>query len=67
MMLDDSKRALLTQRESAALQALIDKRAVYQAQGHGIAARALSVAIWLVWQTFSRATDGNESGSDTKP
>jgi uroporphyrinogen-III decarboxylase len=43
----------LTEREKKALQALIDKRKVYLASGHGIAGKALGVAIWLVWQVFT--------------
>jgi hypothetical protein len=55
--------AELTPREQDALCALIDKRAVYLATGHGIAARALGVAIWLVWQVFARA-EHNKPGDE---
>ena len=54
MTIDEQKWAKLTNREAAALQVLIDKRAEYRATGHGMAARALGVAIWLVWQALAR-------------
>jgi predicted negative regulator of RcsB-dependent stress response len=47
--------ATLTDREKAALLALIDKRNVYKKNGHGIAANIMGVAIWLVWQVWSHA------------
>lgn len=42
----------LTEREAAALRALMDKRTVYRATGHGLAANTMGIAIWLVWQTW---------------
>lgn len=50
----DEQLAALTQRESAAMRALIDKRLVYRATGHGIAASTMGLAIWLVWQVWQR-------------
>ena len=44
--------AKLTPREAAALQVLINERELYRKSGHGIAARTLGVAIWLIWQVF---------------
>jgi len=44
--------ATLTEREAAALRALMDKRTVYRATGHGIAANTMGIAIWLVWQCW---------------
>jgi hypothetical protein len=48
--------ATLTEREKAALQALITKRLIYKTTGHGIAANAMGAAIWLVWQVWKRDT-----------
>jgi hypothetical protein len=44
----------LSEREASALRALIDKRAVYVATGHRVAAGVMWVAISLVWQVFSK-------------
>jgi hypothetical protein len=57
----EAQLATLTEREAAALRALIDKRAVYRAQGHGVAARTMGVAIWLVWQCFHKINDDKTS------
>jgi hypothetical protein len=60
----------LSAREQAALQALVDKRGVLRATGHGIAARTMGMAIWLVWQVFRRFEDqafSNTQPLDTQP
>lgn len=56
--------AQLTPREAAALRALIDKRAVYMATGHRVAAGVMWVAISLVWQVLRKVDAGGESKTD---
>jgi hypothetical protein len=55
----EAQLATLTDREASALRALIDKRNVYRAQGHGVAARVMGVAIFIVWQCFHKVHDDN--------
>lgn len=57
----------LTRREGAALQALIDKRAVYAATGHKIAASVMWIAISLVRQVFERVEVVGPDAQDTLP
>lgn len=50
----------LTDREKRALLVLIDKREIYKANRNGVAARAMGVAIWLIWQVFNVVEVKNE-------
>jgi hypothetical protein len=50
----EAQLATLTEREREALEALIDKRNVYRAQGNRVAASAIGVALWLCWQVFRK-------------
>jgi hypothetical protein len=50
----EAQLATLTEREAAALRALIDKRNVYRAQGQRVAASTIGVALWLCWQVFRK-------------
>ena len=59
----ESQLSTLTDREAAAMQVWIDKRALYRATGHGLAARAVGLAIWLVWQAQRKV----DTGPDTEP
>lgn len=56
----------LTKREGAALQALIDKRAVYVATGHKVAAGVMWIAISLVRQVFERVEVSGPDAADTQ-
>jgi hypothetical protein len=56
----EAQLATLTEREAAALRALIDKRNVYRAQGHGFAAKVIGVAIFIVWQCFRKVEVAGE-------
>jgi hypothetical protein len=56
--LDDPR---LTAREKRALQVLIDLKGVYEQHHRGFAARALGVAILLVWQVFIHIDINDES------
>jgi len=56
----------LTRREAASLQALIDKRAVYRATGHSVAAGVMWVAISLVRQVFERVDLAGPDAEDTR-
>jgi hypothetical protein len=56
----------LTKREGAALQALIDKRAVYAATGHKVAAGVMWIAISLVRQVFERVDLDGQDAKDTQ-
>lgn len=57
----------LTRREGALLQALIDKRAVYVATGHRVAASVMWVAISLVRQVLERVELAGPDAQDTIP
>lgn len=57
----------LSAREGLALQALIDKRAVYRAMGHGMAARTMGLAIWLVWQVLHKVDAGPDTAQAPMP
>ena len=59
----EEQLATLTQREADALRALIDKRAVYMATGHRMAAGVMWIAISLVWQVLRKV----DAGPDTQP
>ena len=61
MKLDRKSLLHLTMREQQALQVLLDKREVYRAQKHHIAALVMGVAIHLCWQVF---TTQHEFGSN---
>jgi hypothetical protein len=50
----EAQLATLTEREAAALRALIDKRNVYRSQGQRFAASTMGIAIWLCWQVFRK-------------
>jgi hypothetical protein len=50
----EAQLATLTPREAAALRALLDKRQVYLATGHRVAAGVMWVAIALCWQVFNK-------------
>lgn len=52
----------LTPREEAALVALMTKRDIYKATGHGLAAKTMGIAIWLVWQVFDRLPHVENAG-----
>lgn len=56
----------LTKREGAALQALIDKRAVYVATGHKVAASVMWIAISLVRQVLERVEVPGPDAIDTQ-
>lgn len=59
----DAQLAALTDREAAALRALLDKRAVYLATGHRVAAGVMWIAISLVWQVLRKV----DAGPETQP
>lgn len=59
----EEQLASLTPREAAAMRALLDKRAVYAATGHKVAAGVMWVAISLVWQVLRKV----DAGPDTQP
>jgi hypothetical protein len=44
----------LTEREQLMLKALMAQREVYKAGGHHVAARAVGVALWIIWQIAIR-------------
>jgi hypothetical protein len=44
----------LTEREQLVMQTLMAQRDVYKSNGHPVAAHAVGVALWLVWQVFLR-------------
>lgn len=56
----------LTKREGAALQTLIDKRAVYVATGHKVAASVMWIAISLVRKVFERVEVTGPDAQDTQ-
>jgi hypothetical protein len=64
----EAKLATLTPREAAAMRALMDKRAVYVATGHRVAAGVMWIAISLVWQVLKKVDAGPETlpGEDPK-
>jgi hypothetical protein len=51
---DRDELSVLSMREQQALRALVDKREIYRAGRQYLAAHAMSVAIFLVWQVFKR-------------